>query len=191
MFERSTGDLASRGVGIGTHVERSTSCAGSGITVDESIGVAFSSRRLLGHDGSVIARLPFEQILTSWTLLYRALRGSLPDPCYRAGMELHRRSFTCRRRNRGLRRRHEAAGDLLVGADGLHSTVRARASAASCRRFTPATSGGAASSRKAGAARRARRPGEVLRSSSCRKREMMLSYLQPGADDDLARDGDA
>src|ERR1700687_2863726 len=88
VFERSTGDLASRGVGIGTHVEMFDIMRRLGITVDESIGVSFSSRFCFGHDGSVIARLPFDKILTSWTLLYRALRRQLPDGCYRAGMQL-------------------------------------------------------------------------------------------------------
>ena len=43
------------------------------------IGVAVTSRICLGRDGAVIARLPFEKILTSWALFYRALRRHLPD----------------------------------------------------------------------------------------------------------------
>src|SRR5215831_14050281 len=65
VFEKSTGDLASRGVGIGTHVEMFEIMRRLGIVVDESIGQSFSSRFCLAQDGSVIARLPFDKILTS------------------------------------------------------------------------------------------------------------------------------
>ena len=127
VFEKSTGDLASRGVGIGTHVEMFDIMRRLGITVDESIGQSFSSRFCLARDGSVIARLPFDKILTSWTLLYRALRRHLPDACYRAGMQLEaveqRAGTVTAIFANGVR----ASGDLLVGADGVHSTVRARA----------------------------------------------------------------
>lgn len=44
VFERSGGDLASRGVGVGTHVELFEIMRRLGITVDESIGVATTSR---------------------------------------------------------------------------------------------------------------------------------------------------
>src|SRR5581483_9625288 len=88
VFERSTGDLASRGAGIGTHVEQFDIMRRLGIAVDESIGVAVKSRICLARDGSVIERLPFEKILTSWALFYRALRRHLPDACYRPGMQL-------------------------------------------------------------------------------------------------------
>jgi 2-polyprenyl-6-methoxyphenol hydroxylase-like FAD-dependent oxidoreductase len=86
VFERSSGDLASRGVGIGTHVEQFEIMRRLGITVDERIGIAVTSRICLDRDGAVIARLPFEKTLTSWALFYRALRRRLPDACYRPGM---------------------------------------------------------------------------------------------------------
>src|SRR5664279_1573267 len=88
VFERSSGDLASRGVGIGTHVEMFEVMRRLSIVVDESIGVAVTSRVCLNRDGTVVARLPFEKILSSWSLFYRALRRQLPDACYRPGMEL-------------------------------------------------------------------------------------------------------
>src|SRR6476469_6251436 len=88
VFERSSGDLASRGVGIGTHVELFAVMRRLGIAVDQSIGVPIGARICLDREGAVIARLPFEKILTSWALFYRALRRHLPDACYRAGMQL-------------------------------------------------------------------------------------------------------
>jgi 2-polyprenyl-6-methoxyphenol hydroxylase-like FAD-dependent oxidoreductase len=183
VFERSTGDLASRGVGIGTHVELFEIMRRLGITVDESIGVATTSRICLGPDGAVIARLPFEKILSSWALFYRALRRHLPDACYRPGMELadivqHTGGVTAVFAN-GTR----VEGDLLVGADGLHSAVRASAFAAP----EPSYAGyvawrGVIEEHAVPQVARA----DLLESYGffLTPREMVLSYLQPGADDD-------
>src|SRR6185437_4573034 len=88
VLERSSGDLAGRGAGIGTHVEQFDIMHRLGIPVDESIGVAVASRICLDREGRVIARLPFDKILTSWALFYRALRRHFPDAHYRAGMQL-------------------------------------------------------------------------------------------------------
>lgn len=184
VFERSTGDLASRGVGIGTHVELFEIMRRLGITVDDSIGVSFTSRFCLDQSGAVIARLPFEKTLTSWTLLYRALRRHLPNACYRPGMQLeyiaqHAGGVTAVFAD-GTR----VESDLLVGADGLHSTVRA------CAFTAPApTYAGYVGWRgviEENAVPQVAR-GELFESYAffLPPRDMMLSYLQPGADDDL------
>jgi len=68
VFERSSGDLSSRGAGIGTRVEQFEVMRRLGIAVDETIGVPTTARICLDRDGKVIARLPFEKVLTSWAL---------------------------------------------------------------------------------------------------------------------------
>jgi len=185
VFEKSTGDLASRGVGIGTHVEMFAIMRRLGITVDESIGQSFSSRFCLAKDGSVIARLPFDKILTSWTLLYRALRRHLPDRCYRAGMQLEdvaqRDGTVTATFADGTR----AEGELLVGADGVYSTVRARVFAAAPAPVYAGYVGWRGVIDETTVPRA--ECGELLESYAffLPPREMFLSYLQPGADDDL------
>ncbi len=119
VFERSAGDLASRGVGIGTHVELFEVMRRLGITVDQSIGVAVNARICLDRTGAVIARLPFNKVLSSWTLFYRALRRKLPDACYRAGMQLDEVEQDARSVTASFADGTRLAGDLLVGADGL------------------------------------------------------------------------
>lgn len=182
VFERSTGDLAGRGVGIGTHVELFDVMRRLGITVDESIGVPIASRLCLGRDGAVIARLPFEKILSSWALFYRALRRLLPDECYRPGMEL----ADVVQRGDGVSATFTSGarldGDILIGADGLHSTVRARA----FDNPAPAYAGyiawrGVIDEQAIPEAARELRESYAFFLPS---REMVLSYLQPGADDD-------
>ena len=186
VFERSTGDLASRGVGIGTHVEMFDIMRRLGITVDESIGVSFSSRFCLAHDGAVIARLPFDKILTSWTLLYRALRRHLPDACYRAGMQLadigqHPGGVSAIFAD-GTR----VEGELLIGADGLYSTVRACAFPAAPAPIYAGYVGWRGVIEELAVPPAAR--GELFESYAffLPPRELVLSYLQPGADDDLS-----
>jgi 2-polyprenyl-6-methoxyphenol hydroxylase-like FAD-dependent oxidoreductase len=186
VFERSTGDLASRGAGIGTHVEQFEIMRRLGITVDESIGVLATSRMCLGPDGAVIARLPFEKTLTSWALFYRALRRHLPDACYRPGMQLEDVTQDAGSVTAIFANGTRTEGDLLVGADGLHSTVRAR------------VFGGPAPSYAGYVAWRGVVEEQAVPPAArdlidaygffLAPREMVLSYWQPGADDD-ARPG--
>src|SRR6185437_13998817 len=182
VFERSDGDLASRGVGIGTHVELFAVMRRLGIAVDESIGVPVTSRICLDRGGKVIARLPFEKILSSWALFYRALRRQLPDDCYRTGLQLeditHHDGGVTALFTDGTK----ATGDLLVGADGLHSTVRARAFVGPAPSYAGyvAWRGVVDESAVPPAAR------ELIEAYVffLPPREMVLSYSQPGADDD-------
>lgn len=182
VFERSTGDLASRGVGIGTHVELFEVMRRLGIAVDESIGVSVTSRICLGPDGAVIARLPFEKILSSWALFYRALRRQLPDACYRPGMELVDIAQHAGHVTAVFANGTKVEGHLLVGADGLHSSARAHAFTAP----EPSYAGyvgwrGVIEESAIPPAARELRESYVF---FLPPREMVLSYLQPGADDD-------
>ena len=147
-----------------------------------SIGVPITSRICLDRGGRVIARLPFEKILSSWALFYRALRRQLPDACYRPGLQLediaqHDGGVTA-----VFADGTKAAGDLLVGADGLHSTVRARAFVGPVPRYAGYVAWrGVVDEPAVPAAAR-----ELIEAYGffLAPREMVISYLQPGADDD-------
>jgi 2-polyprenyl-6-methoxyphenol hydroxylase-like FAD-dependent oxidoreductase len=187
VFERSAGDLASRGVGIGTHAELFAVMRRLGITVDQSIGVPITERVCLGRDGAVVARLPFDKVLSSWTLFYRALRRRLPDACYRPAMQLADVAQDASTVTALFADGTQVAGDLLVGADGLHSTVRAQV-------FPNAPAPGYAGYVAwRGVIEERALPAEARDLTDSymffiSPREMMLSYWQPGADDD-ARPG--
>jgi 2-polyprenyl-6-methoxyphenol hydroxylase-like FAD-dependent oxidoreductase len=182
VFERSTGNLASRGAGVGTHVELFDVMRRLGITVDETIGVSISSRICLARDGTVIAQLPFAKVLSSWALFYRALRRHLPDACYRPGLQLDGVVQDANGVTAIFADGARVAGDLLVGADGLHSTVRARAFA------NPAPSYAGYVAWRGVVDEHAVPPAvaELIESYGffLTPRAMVLSYWQPGADDD-------
>jgi 2-polyprenyl-6-methoxyphenol hydroxylase-like FAD-dependent oxidoreductase len=185
VFERSTGDLASRGAGVGTHVEQFEIMRRLGIPVDESIGVAVASRICLNRTGAVIARLPFEKILTSWALFYRALRRHFPDAHYQAGMQLEDVAQDANGVTAIFTGGARVKGDLLVGADGLNSTVRARAFGGPSPRYAGyiAWRGVLDEPALPTIAR-----GDLLDAYGffLTPREMLLSYWQPGPDDDAS-----
>ncbi len=126
VFERVGDDLASRGAGIGTHDELLDIMARVGITVDASIGVQPESRTCIGRDGKMQHRMPRPRILSSWGRLYRALKDAFPVDDYYFNKSLV--SFTDDAS--GVTARFAdgstAQGDLIIGADGIRSTVRAQ-----------------------------------------------------------------
>jgi 2-polyprenyl-6-methoxyphenol hydroxylase-like FAD-dependent oxidoreductase len=182
VFERSAGDLASRGMGIGTHVEMFEVMRRLGIKVDESIGVAFTSRVCLDRSGAVIARMPFEKILSSWTLLYRALKRQLPDRCYRPGMQLDDVAQHAGGVTAIFADGSKVDGDLLVGADGSHSTVRMRVFGGPAPRYAGYVGWrGVIEELATPPAARSLLDTYTFFQTP---RETVLAYLQPGADDD-------
>ena len=124
VYERTGDDLASRGAGIGTHDELLEIMQRVGIVVDASIGVQPVSRTCLALDGSVLHEMMRPRILSSWGRLYRALKDAIPSDCY-----FFDKSFVALKQDghsvvATFADSSEARGDLLVGADGIRSTVR-------------------------------------------------------------------
>jgi 2,6-dihydroxypyridine 3-monooxygenase len=126
VLERSPSELVSRGAGIGLLdatarylVER------AGVPLSD-ISVATSWRRHLHRDGTILHEEPQAYRFSSWGTVYRALLARLPDDRYRLGQEM----VGFREEDGGvtveLAGGAEEHGDLLVCADGVGSTARAR-----------------------------------------------------------------
>ena len=124
VFERVGDDLASRGAGIGTHEELRAVIQRLGLTVDETIGVWVHTRVCLERDGSVSHRLATSHLQSSWARVYRLLKDAFPAGNYRFGMALERIEQDAAGVTAIFADGSRARGDLLVGADGVYSTVR-------------------------------------------------------------------
>ncbi len=126
VFERSSDDLSSRGAGLGTHDDLFAVLSRIGIDCDGGIGVSIRSRLCLDHDGSIYCEVPILSVTTAWDRVYRALRDALPSRYYHAGLAFQR----LEQRVSGVRAFFADGScvdaDLLIAADGIHSTVRAQ-----------------------------------------------------------------
>ncbi len=126
VFERVGDDLASRGAGIGTHEELLDIMHRVGIAVDASIGVHPESRTCLDRGGKVQHTMPRPRILSSWGRLYRALKDNFPAEDYLFGRSLVSFANDASGVTALFSDGSSERGDLLVGADGIRSTVRAQ-----------------------------------------------------------------
>jgi 2-polyprenyl-6-methoxyphenol hydroxylase-like FAD-dependent oxidoreductase len=124
IFERSTHELDSRGGGIGFQPEILEAFRFSNVNVSSELGVHCDQVIYLDRHDNVLQRVSAPCTLTSWNMLYGLMKRAHPAEQLHNGQELvgaHVRGdqveaiFSSGRRE---------VGDLLIGADGPHSTVR-------------------------------------------------------------------
>jgi 2-polyprenyl-6-methoxyphenol hydroxylase-like FAD-dependent oxidoreductase len=124
VFERNAEDLTGRGAGISTHPQLIDILRRVGIDFDESMGIRVDTVICLDKSGKTYLETKTARTMSSWGRLYRSLHDPLPAESYRLGMAL-----------RGIEQEpgsvtavftdgSRVSGDLLVGADGVRSTVR-------------------------------------------------------------------
>src|SRR5215831_1143005 len=122
IFERVEGELAGRGAGIVAQPELIETLRALGLDATD-LGVQISTRKILDASGRLTAELECPQVLTAWERVYRCLRDAFPPERYHRGRGLVRFEQTSRGVTADLSDGRSAAGDLLVGADGIRSTV--------------------------------------------------------------------
>ena len=126
LFERTGQELSGRGAGIVTHGELNQALERAGCVVDETLGVAVPGRVTLARDGSLEAERPLPQVLTAWGRLYHLLKQAFPADRYRFGRALQRVEQDAGSVTAVFTDGSRETADLLVGADGIRSTVRAQ-----------------------------------------------------------------
>jgi 2-polyprenyl-6-methoxyphenol hydroxylase-like FAD-dependent oxidoreductase len=123
IFERVESELAGRGAGIVAQTELIARMKTLGLETSE-LGILTRTRKLLDIDGRVVLTTECPQVLTAWERVYRVLRDAFPAQHYHRG-----RGLKAFEQNRTGVLAHMTDGstaeaDVLVGADGLRSTVR-------------------------------------------------------------------
>jgi len=124
VCERARGDLSGRGVGLGTRDELFAILRRAGAAIENSIEAAVRSRIFLDRNGEVGCELPIATVTTAWDRVYRALKSALPAEFYRSGKSLESFDQAAGKVVAFFADGSSEEADLLVGADGMNSTVR-------------------------------------------------------------------
>jgi 2-polyprenyl-6-methoxyphenol hydroxylase-like FAD-dependent oxidoreductase len=123
VFERVEGGLADRGAGIIAQPDLIETLRQLGIHASD-LGVEITTRKILDASGRLAGEFACPQVLTAWERVYRLLRDAFPREHYHRGRGVSGFVQTEHSVLAQFGDGRAAEGDLLVGADGLRSTIR-------------------------------------------------------------------
>src|SRR6516164_6728680 len=124
ILERSRVRLESRGAGLGVHPPMLQGLLAAGVDVDDSVGIAIGGRTAFARDGGIVGEIRMPQFCTSWARLYSMLSAVFPEHRIRRGAALTSFAQDHDGVTAHLADGSEVRGEVLVAADGVHSTVR-------------------------------------------------------------------
>ena len=123
IYERVESELFGRGAGIVAQPVVPRTMRALGIDTAD-LGVEMTTRKILDAAGRVVVEAYCPQTLTAWERLYRILRDAFPAAHYHRGIGLKGFEQTGGSVTAHFTDGRSVAADLLVGADGIRSTVR-------------------------------------------------------------------
>jgi len=123
IFERVETELSGRGAGIVAQPELIAILEAMRLDTRD-LGVEITTRQILDGTGRLVGRLDCPQVLTAWERVFRVLRAAFPSERYHRGIGLKGFAQTQASVVAHLTDGRGVEADLLVGADGLRSTVR-------------------------------------------------------------------
>ena len=125
VYERVPSELSGRGAGIVAQPELIAILRSVGLDTRD-LGVEITHRRIFEASGRLAGEIACPQTLTAWERVYRLLRDAFGPEHYCRGRGLvsfaQDASGVVAHFSDGSRE----AGEILIGADGLRSTVRAQ-----------------------------------------------------------------
>jgi 2-polyprenyl-6-methoxyphenol hydroxylase-like FAD-dependent oxidoreductase len=123
VYERVGSELSGRGAGIVAQGELIERLRALGLATGD-LGVAVTTRKILDAQGRVTHTIECPQVLTAWERMYRLLRDAFPPERYIRGRGLTGLSQDAATVTAHFSDGENVSADLLVGADGIRSTVR-------------------------------------------------------------------
>src|SRR4051794_22544202 len=123
VYERVAEPLAGRGAGIVAQPELKVVLRRLGLDPDHDLGIEVPWRLMFSRDGRVTHRIEIPQTMTAWDRVFHLLKAAFREANYHRGKELRR----IEQGNRVIAHFADGSiekGDLLVGANGIRSTVR-------------------------------------------------------------------
>ena len=123
IYERVETELSGRGAGIVAQQELIQRLRGLGLATD-GLGVQITTRKILDAQGRLTHEYRCPQVLTAWERVYRLLRDAFPVAQYHRGHGLAKFEQSADKVRAHFSDGEIVDADLLVGADGIRSTVR-------------------------------------------------------------------
>ena len=123
VFERVENEWADRGAGIVAQAELIARMNALELETRD-LGVAMSTRKILDQSGAVTTTFECPQVLTAWQRVYRVLRDAFPADRYHRGQGLKAFEQSAEGVVAHFADGPSVRADVLIGADGLRSTVR-------------------------------------------------------------------
>ncbi|HYC17201.1 MAG TPA: FAD-dependent monooxygenase [Pseudolabrys sp.] len=123
IYERVESELSGRGAGIVAQYELIERLRKLGLATEE-LGVHITTRKILDANGQLTHEIECPQVLTAWERVYRLLRDAFPPDRYHRGRGLTTFTQDSTKIQAHFSNGEIVEADLLVGADGIRSTVR-------------------------------------------------------------------